>query len=191
MGHMMNVESLTLELVPHCASVRPRKWTGEHSVRPLSELGHQQAAALVAALGTDIEAIYSSPALRCIQTVQPLAQATGLPIVELPELLDTQGFAEPAQWTQQLFKPVDQEIGGAWAAGHGIRALATIARQYPDKRAVAASHGDIIPALLAMLCAAFDVPLPKMPERGGWHTIHIKDDRCTITMHGNEVVPFT
>jgi 8-oxo-dGTP diphosphatase len=62
---------LTIELVPHCTSVVRDGWTGSHDVRPLAELGMRQAAALVAAIGTDVDGIYSSPAARCRQTVSP------------------------------------------------------------------------------------------------------------------------
>jgi hypothetical protein len=48
---------LTLELVPHCTSVTREGWTGSHDVRPLAELGLRQAAALVAAIGTDVDGI--------------------------------------------------------------------------------------------------------------------------------------
>jgi broad specificity phosphatase PhoE len=59
---------LTVELVPHCTSVARSGWTDSHDVRPLAELGLRQAAALVPEIGTDVDAIYSSPAERCRQT---------------------------------------------------------------------------------------------------------------------------
>lgn len=177
-------DGLTLELVPHSASVSPERWTGDHAIRPLSEAGHQQAKELVETMGTDVDAIYSSPALRCLQTVQPLARAAGLPIVELVELLDTKEFAEPHEWTQGIFKPVREAIGGGWAAGHGLRALVTMAESHPGGRVVAASHGDIIPTFFAMLCAVNDVPLPKVPQRGGWYTVRFAEGSFTITMNG-------
>jgi 8-oxo-dGTP diphosphatase len=181
------LDGLTLELAPHCASVPPDGWDGDHLIRPLTELGHQQAHALVAALGTDVDTIYSSPALRCLQTVQPLASAAGLPIGELPELLDTAQFVEPREWTQGHYAHIAQAVGGGWAAGHGLRALMTIGLRQPGCRVVAASHGDIIPAFLAMLCAAYDSPLPRVAARGGWYTIHFYSGSCAITMNGPEL----
>lgn len=179
-------DGFSLDLIPHCASVRPEAWTGDHDIRPLSELGHQQARALAGALGTGMDAIYSSPALRCVQTVQPLAQAAGLPIVELAELLETRGFAEPHQWTQGIYRPIAAAIGGGWAAGHGLRALVTMARHHPGGRVVASSHGDIIPAFFAMLCAVSDVPLPSWPGRGGWYTVRFDGASFTVTTNGTE-----
>jgi 8-oxo-dGTP diphosphatase len=111
---MMSIpDGFTLELIPHCASVPPDGWTADHLVRPLSEIGFAQAAALPEALGTGIDAICSSPALRCPQTVRPLAAAAGLPVTELPALLDTRMFAEPQRWTGQVYRPISQAIGGA------------------------------------------------------------------------------
>src|SRR5215469_6181097 len=165
------LDSFVLELVPHCASVPPDGWNGDHLIRPLTDVGMRQAESLAAALGTDVGAIYSSPALRCRQTVKPLADATALPVFELAELLDTRQFAEPVEWTERTFLPIAQPVGGAWTAGLGLRALMTIAGQHPGSRVVAASHGDIIPVFVAMLCAWRGVPLPAVADRGGWYTI--------------------
>jgi broad specificity phosphatase PhoE len=180
------LDGFTLELVPHCASVSPDGWVGDHLIRPLTELGHRQAQSLVTALGTDVDAIYSSPALRCLQTVQPLANVTGLPVAGLAELLDTEQFAEPREWTEGKYKHIGEAVGGGWAAGRGLRALLAMVRQHPDGRVVAASHGDIIPAFVAMLCAAHAVPLPRVAARGGWYTIRFESGSAAITMNGPE-----
>jgi 8-oxo-dGTP diphosphatase len=65
-------QQLTLELVPHCMSVARDGWAGSHDVRPLTEAGMRQAEALVAAIGADVDGIYSSPTARCRQTVGPV-----------------------------------------------------------------------------------------------------------------------
>jgi hypothetical protein len=54
----------TVELVPHCASVRPARWTGDHDRRPPTELGHRHAAALTRAPGSGLDGIKSGPAPR-------------------------------------------------------------------------------------------------------------------------------
>ena len=47
----------------------------------LSIEGHDQSARLASYLATEsIDAIYSSPMKRAVQTAEPLAQTTGLPI---------------------------------------------------------------------------------------------------------------
>jgi broad specificity phosphatase PhoE len=79
---------LTLELVPHCASVARDGWVGSHDDRPLSDQGRAQAERLVGELGADVDAIYSSPALRCRETVAPLAKAAGQNVVTLDALAE-------------------------------------------------------------------------------------------------------
>jgi broad specificity phosphatase PhoE len=177
-----------LELVPHCASVRPADWSGDHSERPLTQAGHQQAATLADRIGPDVAAICSSPMLRCMHTVQPLARATGLPIEQLPELRDTQDFGEPRTWKHGPLAPIADPVAGAWAAGRGLRALLTIAERHPGSRVVAASHGDLIPILLAMLCASYEVAAPEVgPDRGGWWTLRFGDATVGLTAHASLV----
>lgn len=171
----MLLDGMTIELVPHCESTSPRGWTGDHDLRPLTETGMAQARALVPALGTDVAAIYSSPALRCTQTVRPLADALGQPVLEAPELLETRGFAGPREWTEGVFQPIGPALGGAWAAGKALKALAAMAREHPGRRVVACSHGDVIPALFAMHCAAYDSALPPIVGRGGWYTLRFEN----------------
>lgn len=107
---------LTVELVPHCTSVTRDGWTGSHDVRPLAELGMRQAAALVTAIGTDVDGIYSSPAARCRQTVGPLAAAAGLPVHDLAELYEAGDFGEPAAGRDPVPDVMVRPLGGAWFA---------------------------------------------------------------------------
>jgi 8-oxo-dGTP diphosphatase len=77
--------ALTIELVTHMDAGDRRLWTGDQDVRPLSELGRGQAARVAEALAVGpIDGLYSSPALRCRQTLQPLAARFGLPVVVVP-----------------------------------------------------------------------------------------------------------
>ncbi|MGH9189751.1 MAG: SixA phosphatase family protein [Acidimicrobiales bacterium] len=90
-------------LVRHAAAGNPAKWEGPDSLRPLSEKGRRQAAALVDTLaGYDIGRVMSSPYLRCIQTVEPLAQARGLPIEETQALAEGAGHREVAALLDEL-----------------------------------------------------------------------------------------
>ena len=45
---------------------------------PLTELGHRQAARLVAALGRDVSGVHVSPLARARATAAPLAAALGI-----------------------------------------------------------------------------------------------------------------
>lgn len=174
---------LTVELVPHCTSVTRDGWTGDHDVRPLAELGLRQAAALAAAIGTDVDGIYSSPTARCRQTVGPLAAAAGLPVHDLAELYEAGDFGEPAAGTTGVPDFIVRALGGAWAAGRMLRAVAVMMDAHPGGRTVAASHGDVIPVLLAALSSAFGIPLPRHVGRGGWYTLRFAPGDLAITAH--------
>jgi broad specificity phosphatase PhoE len=49
-------------------------------------------------------------------------------------------------------------LGGAWAAGRMLRAVTLMMDTHPRGRVVAASHGDVIPVLLAALSGSFGIP---------------------------------
>jgi broad specificity phosphatase PhoE len=89
---------------------------------PLSCLGHSQARYVAAALtGAGVERILSSPYLRVIQTAQPLAHATGIPIsIEdgLSELGHSPGSIIPAEKRFAYFPEVDV----AYASMHTVTA---------------------------------------------------------------------
>lgn len=155
-------------LVPHCISVPRDGWVGSHDHRPLSDAGHEQARALVAAIGP-VDAVYSSPALRCVQTVQRLADAAGRPVNLLPELYETDDFREPAEWVGGVYAPMGQAISGAWVAGRALAAL----KRLPAGRVVVCSHGDVIPPVLALLAGASGRPLPPVVKRGSWHELSL------------------
>jgi len=71
----------TVFLVRHADAGSRKKWKKADSVRPISMKGHEQVEALVTRLvRTPINAIVSSPSLRCEQTVGPLAQLLGLKV---------------------------------------------------------------------------------------------------------------
>lgn len=74
-------------LVRHADAGDKRDWTGPDAERPLSTEGWGQAVALVDLLaGLRIERLLTSPALRCRQTLEPLAAAIGLDQQPLDEL---------------------------------------------------------------------------------------------------------
>jgi 8-oxo-(d)GTP phosphatase len=78
---------VSLLLIRHAMAGDPREWRGDDGVRPVDDRGRSQAEALVDALSDyELDRIVSSPYVRCVQTVEPLAKARGLQI-ELDEEL--------------------------------------------------------------------------------------------------------
>ena len=176
-------QPLTVELIPHCTSVGRDGWIGSHDVRPLAELGVRQAKALVAAIGGDVDGVYSSPTARCRQTVGPLAASVGLPVNDLPELYEAGDFGEPAAGIDEIPDLMVRALGGAWAAGRMLRAVEIMTGAHPGGRVVAASHGDVIPVLLAALASAAGMPRPRHVGRGGWYTLQFAVGDLAITAH--------
>jgi 8-oxo-dGTP diphosphatase len=89
---------MPLLLVRHAWAGDRDAWVGDDRKRPLDERGRKQAEELVERLRPyPIDAILSSPARRCVETVEPLAKARGLEIEQRPELSEerqgTEGLA--------------------------------------------------------------------------------------------------
>jgi phosphohistidine phosphatase SixA len=79
--------------VRHAKAGSRGHWQGDDRLRPLSKKGVKQAEALIDLFKPfKISAIYSSPFLRCVQTVEPLASDRGLEIQETPALAEGRGL---------------------------------------------------------------------------------------------------
>ena len=115
---------MSLLLVRHADALSRHDWAPDDRLRPLTEKGFSQSRALVDLLaGHRIEVIVSSPAVRCVQSVEPLAAALGLEIVE--DAVLSEGM--PLDPVRRLIGDLD--------------------------RAVLCSHGDLIPDLIDHLIA--------------------------------------
>jgi phosphohistidine phosphatase SixA len=78
---------MPLLLVRHAWAGDRDEWEGDDGDRPLDKRGRRQAKELVERLQPfPIEAILSSPARRCVETVEPLARERGLEIELRSEL---------------------------------------------------------------------------------------------------------
>jgi len=85
---------MPLLVVRHARAGRRSAWEGADADRPLSPRGRVQAAALVPLLAEyRPRRILSSPAVRCFETVQPLAESLTLHIESVGELAEGNGPA--------------------------------------------------------------------------------------------------
>jgi 8-oxo-(d)GTP phosphatase len=111
---------MPLLVVRHARAGRRSAYDGNDLDRPLSPRGRAQAGGLVPLLaGYRPRRILSSPAVRCFETVRPVAETLGLPIESVGEL----------------------------AEGHGEEALRLLHRM-AGETAVLCTHGDIADELL-------------------------------------------
>jgi 8-oxo-dGTP diphosphatase len=110
-------------LVRHAKAGERSGWTDDDTLRPLSKQGWKQSRAVAQRLaGKGISTIHSSPYVRCVQTVEPLAELVGT------EIRIDDRLAE-----ESPFEPV-------------LDLLAEV-----DSHAVLCSHGDVIPATIEAL----------------------------------------
>lgn len=137
---------MRLLLVRHTHAGVRGTWPGNDLERELSEKGRRQADALVDQFADRrIVAVHSSRAVRCMRSVQPLASAVGLEVLEAPALLEGARPAEALGWLEAL------------GAGD-------------DETVVACSHGDVIGGVLERLDRR-GTPLEgglRWPKAGTW-----------------------
>ena len=127
---------MTVLMVRHARAGSRKHWSGPDIERPLSKKGRRQAEGLVDMLTRyPVKRILSSPYVRCVQTVEPLAEKLRLPIEGRPEL------AEGA--------PVDAAIAAV--------------REAAGSTVVLCTHGDIVPGILFGLADLDGVELPDDP----------------------------
>jgi 8-oxo-dGTP diphosphatase len=115
-----------LYVVRHADAGSRSAWDGDDDLRPLSKKGRRQAAGLLELLA-DVGAnrLVASPAVRCVETLGPLAERLGLTIETDRRL------AEGSRGDDAL------------KVGHELQAVGDVG--------VVCSHGDVIPDLLSEL----------------------------------------
>ena len=92
-------DEVTSYLVRHAKAGSRERWTAPDRDRPLTSAGRLQAAALAALLRPSTRIVRSSPYVRCVETVVPLAEALGLRVEEDDRLAEG---ADPGWAMSQL-----------------------------------------------------------------------------------------
>ncbi|HEU4354211.1 MAG TPA: NUDIX hydrolase [Actinomycetota bacterium] len=111
-------------LVRHGKCGSRSNWTEDDRLRPLSKAGRRQAEALVKAFrGLDVQRAISSPYVRCVQTIRPLALDRGLPV----------------------------ETSEALAEGAPPERALTLLQEGVHTPTVFCTHGDVVPAVVLHL----------------------------------------
>ena len=111
---------MSILFVRHAVALDRHSWDDDDEQRPLRKRGRRQAEALVTTLGDHpVERVLSSPSVRCVETVIPLAAARGLAVEEHQDLAEGSTYEAVALVRSLL--------------GHDV---------------VLCSHGDVIPRVL-------------------------------------------
>lgn len=110
-------------LVRHAKAGDRDAWTEDDRLRPLTKKGRIQAEGLVGLLeDRDVDLVLSSPSVRCVQTVRPLALSRKVAVEEVDALAE----GTPGRDAIELLR----------STGGGV---------------VACSHGDVIPSVVTSL----------------------------------------
>ena len=113
-----------LLLVRHADSVVPTVGGLDDDLRPLTDLGHSQAKGLVAELTAHSPTrIWSSPYLRAVQTIQPTADALGLPVEISDELREWRSGLGPRPDFAVVYRGHWDDAEGAEPDGESHQAL--------------------------------------------------------------------
>lgn len=126
---------MTSVLLRHASAVGRDRWPEADRLRPLDARGRRQAAALVEILRPlGVRRVVSSPYVRCIETVQPLAAALEIPVEPDGRLAEGAGPG--------AFELLSEK--GVVCCTHGDIVQAVIGRGLKKAAAVVLSDGDVV-----------------------------------------------
>jgi broad specificity phosphatase PhoE len=131
---------VTVYLIRHAKAGDRDTWRDDDRLRPLSGRGHRQARLLVDLLrDAKFDRVLSSPFVRCMETVVPIAGERGLPV-----------------------EPVD-----ALAEGARLDDALTLVRKHSTSGAILCMHGDVMPMLLDHYASVgVDIDNPRQWPKG-------------------------
>jgi broad specificity phosphatase PhoE len=168
----------TVELVRHAKAYPRDQWWGKADrERPLTESGMAQARRLARELYAHgpIAVLYSSPFVRCMQTLEPLAELSSAKLIAEPALGEA--------ITLPVHDGGDAWVASAWLGGRAVAFLDRIVAEHTGDRLVLCSHGDVIPAVTALLVGRDGLDVENVRIRKG--------GRLTLKFDGNTCVEAT
>lgn len=131
-------------LVRHAKAGKRESWTGDDDLRPLSDAGERQASALRTVLNAFApDRVVSAPLLRCVQTVQGVAEDLGTEVGHDDALSERAFAADPHRAVQRI---VEIAVEGGTP--------------------VVCSQGGVIPHAVAVLADRGGVTLPHTTPDG-------------------------
>jgi 8-oxo-dGTP pyrophosphatase MutT (NUDIX family)/phosphohistidine phosphatase SixA len=140
-------------VVRHGSAGERSSWPGDDHDRPLDEVGHRQAAAMVAILAAyGIRRVVSSDVLRCLDTVEPYAAEYGGSVETEPLMSETGYLSQPDAALERF---LDVACAGMPTA--------------------VCSQGKAIPDLLNRACSAlgYEAIGDTSVRKGGWAVMHM------------------
>ena len=142
----------TVHLIRHAKAKSRLTWEEPDELRPLTKRGRREAAAIAVRLGEEpLARLVSSPFVRCVQTLEPLARALDIPI----------------ETTDVLAEGAD-----------GARAAELILSLAGDTSIACCTHGDVLLDVVDLLAdsgLALDAPRAA-PVASSW-VLSVEDGR--------------
>lgn len=150
--------AVPLLLVRHAKAGSRHSWRGSDRLRPLSDAGREQSEELAELLWPYRPTrLLSSPYVRCVQTVEPLADTLGLAVEEEPAL----------------------------AEGRCSKAVRLVRDLLGTATVALCTHGDIIPEVLRHVSAEDGVDLGSDPRwaKGSTWVLDADGGRCSRAVY--------
>jgi broad specificity phosphatase PhoE len=135
-----------VHVIRHALALDRHAWVGDDRMRPLNEQGRAQARALVGRYPTaPPDRLLSSPALRCIETLQPTADTFAIPIEQVVFLAEG---APAHEARRNLIAAVEQTrtVTASPATRRGSRGDGGV-----RPLVLACTHGDVLEGLIELL----------------------------------------
>jgi 2,3-bisphosphoglycerate-dependent phosphoglycerate mutase len=154
----MSDERVSVLLVRHAEPVRPGQGNFAENERPLTERGHRDAAELAESLASGladarVRAVISSPYLRAIQTVEPIARRLGIEVEIVGDFRER--LLSPSDdlpdWRKHLersWRDFDHALpggeSGRAAQARILSVFENLRMKFPSGTLVLGSHGNLI-----------------------------------------------
>lgn len=195
----------TILLIRHGENdwVKERRLAGWTPGVCLNAAGRQQAAQVGERLtALPLQAVYSSPLERCIETAQAVAEPHGLSVIPLEEVGEVRygewegaflkELAQKPEWLQVQLHPSRFQFPGGEAMRETqrrmVNCLERLAHEHPQHLIAVVSHADPIKLALAhylglhldqfqrLVVAPASISVLSLSSRGGAHVLRLNDD---------------
>jgi 8-oxo-dGTP pyrophosphatase MutT (NUDIX family) len=184
--YTLPAELTTMLLVRHAKAGKRDDWNGDDDLRPLAAAGMRQAEALRALLPLyGVNRMLSAPRLRCVQTVQGVADDLGVEVRHEPLFSEEGYWPDPVLATARLLAVagdggtplvssqggVIPDLIGTLADAGGVRITVARGGSIPSKKgsvwvlSFLPASGDESPRLVAADYFASALPIPE-PAKG-------------------------
>ena len=104
-------DSYPLILLRHAKAISREEWQSDDGDRPLAHIGQMQAKRFLSKIHPyEIKEIYTSDAVRCYESIEPIARALSINPVFSPALSEYSFIKDKKSWHQSITEIMENEI---------------------------------------------------------------------------------